>query len=336
MRHPSLIGLCLLSCLLGCGEQGASKPKAAAVAATPDSLIQVPEDQVLATVGDVPVTIAEFEAAAARRVPDDGQAFSPAERAEILEELISEKMLFLEAKRLGIDRDPRVQQMMVTTLLRRTVYSQVRNSEFSDEELQAYFDAHPGEFDVPEKRQVKRIFVRAGTERSEEEAMARAEEARQKILADPGQFKDLAAEYSEDPYRRRGGDLGFLGAEGKPGVPAEIVAKAFEMEKGAVSPPFLAADGANVLYLVNVREPIRRTFQAMRGSVLRKVRNDKMSELLDGYVAQVKDSHAVTRNGERLAGIEIAAPTGRGPDLQLPGDPAGPEVDLGHGLHGGH
>ncbi|TNE92111.1 MAG: hypothetical protein EP330_02865 [Deltaproteobacteria bacterium] len=333
MRLTSAMFLVLLS---ACGEPNAETPKVAAPANAAPGLVEVPEDQVLAMVGDVPVTIAEFSTAAARRVPLDGKELSAEERAEVLDELISEKMMFLEAKRLGLDRDPKVQKAMVSTLLRRTVYSQVRNSDFSEDELRAYFEAHPDEFMVPEKRQIKRIFVRGDGERSMDEAKARASEARKKILADPAQFKDLAAEYSEDPYRRRGGDIGFVAREGKPGVPSAIVEKAYTLQQGSVSEVFEADGGANVIYVASVREPIMRTFEQMKGSVLRKVRNDKLRELLDGYVDQVEDNYTVQRHEDRLADVTLEPLTGAGPDLRLPGAPAGPEVDLGLGGHGGH
>jgi peptidyl-prolyl cis-trans isomerase C len=321
--------------LMGCGQpaetptnSSASPPAASAEQA---GLIDVPEDQILASVGGVPVTIAEFKGAAARKIPADGQVLSEAERAEVLDDLIAEKVLYLEAKRLGIDRDPKVQKAMVSTLLRRTIYSKVRNSDFTDEELRAYFDTHSEEFVVPEKRQIKRVFVRGDGERTMAEAIARTEEARSAILADPAAFKEIAGEYSEDPYRRRGGDVGFVASEGKPGVPKAVVDKAFSLQQGAVSEVFEADGGANVIYVASVRDRIERTFEQMRGGVLRKVKNDRLREMLDSYVGQVKDGYSVERQDDRVLGVELETVGPAGPQLRLPDRPDEIDVDPLHG-----
>ncbi|MCO4746947.1 MAG: peptidyl-prolyl cis-trans isomerase [Proteobacteria bacterium] len=321
--------------LIACGEPAEAPPAATAPSASaePSSLVEVPEDQVLASVGGVPVTIAEFKSAASRKIPADGQTLSEAERAEVIDDLIAEKVLYLEAKRLGIDRDPKVQKAMVNTLLRRTIYSKVRNSDFTEEELRAYFDAHGDEFVVPEKRQIKRVFVRGDGERTMAEAIALAEEARSAILADPSEFKEIAGKFSEDPYRRRGGDVGFVSAEGKPGVPKAVVDKAFTLEQGSVSEVFEADGGANVIYIASIRDRIQRTFEQMRGGVLRKVKNDRLREMLESYVGQVKDGYPVERQEDRVMGVELETVGPAGPKLRLPNRPGDAAVDPTHGGH---
>ena len=197
--------------------------------------------EVLATVGDMPVGSVEFELAASRVSPEDGKTLSLEERKDILDRLVNDKVLYLEALRRGLDRDPKVQKVMVNTLLRDEVYANVRNSDFSDEELRAYYESNKDDFVVPEKVQVKRILIRVTDDRPADEARTIAEGIRAEIAADPkALFKDAATKHSEDPYRRRGGDVGFVSAEGKPGL-----LRAWAADPARWGGPGAAAPGAS-------------------------------------------------------------------------------------------
>jgi parvulin-like peptidyl-prolyl isomerase len=273
--------------------------------------------ETLAEVSGMIVGSKEFEAAAARKAPAAGDTLSAEEKQEVLDQLVNDKLLYQAALAKGLDRDPKVQKVMVNTLLREVVYANVRNSDFTDEELQAYYESHKEEFVVPEKVQIKRILIKTGDKRSDDEAKAEAERIRAEVAKNPDSFKDLAAKFSEDPYRRRGGDVGFVPKSGKPGLDAEVVNKAFELQVGAVSEVFKSAEGYNVVTVANKRERVERTFQQMKGSVLRKVKNDKLKELYDGYVAGLRQTAQIKVNQDKLALIEIKAARRPGPSLSM-------------------
>ena len=281
-----------------------------AAATNPSEQAPAAEDgdgKVLARVGGVTVTQNEFEQAAARKSPSEGDVLSSEEKQEVLDRLVSEKVLYLKALDKGLDKDPKVQKVMINTLLRDEVYGTVRNSDFTEEELKAYFEAHKDEFVVPEKVQVKRILIRVKEDRSDEDAKAEAERLHGELFANPAQFKDLAARFSEDPYKRRGGDLGFISREGKPGLDTMLVEKAFTLEVEQLSPVFRTDEGYNILMVANKREKVERTFQQMKGSVLRKVKNAKLKALYEEFVGGLRDGAKVDLQTSKLDGIEIKA-----------------------------
>jgi parvulin-like peptidyl-prolyl isomerase len=296
-----LLSLCLLGVAACAGEGGAAKDAASAEA----SAAAADLGETLATVNGVVVGGKEFEQAAARKAPASGDSLSAEEKKEVLDGLVEEKLLYAEALRKGLDKDPKVQKVMVNTLLREDVYSTVKNSDFTDEMLQAYYEEHKSEFVVPEKVQIKRILVKVTDARPDDAAKQEAERIRGEVVKSPDSFKDLAAKFSEDPYKRRGGDVGFVSKEGKPGLDPAIVDKAFSLETGAVSEVFKTADGYNVVQVAARREQVERTFQQMKGSVLRKVKNDKMKELYDGYVAKLKQGADIKIDDAKLAAVEI-------------------------------
>ena len=281
--------------------------------------------EILATVNGLEIGSTEFALIAGRQTPADGKTLSLEERKEVLDGLIGERVLYQEALRQGLDRDPKVQKVMVNTLLRESVYANVRNSDFSDEELEGYFEAHKDEFVVPEKVQIKHILIRVSDERPEAEAKALADEVRGRVAADPANsFRDVAMDFSEDAYKRRGGDVGFVSAEGKPGLETAIVEKAFTMKVGELSPVFKTESGYSIVYVAQRRDRLERTFQQMKGSVLRKVKNDRLNSVLEEYVGKLKTDATISVDEAALQGVELSA-AGRSP--VLPGfTPASPEL----------
>ncbi len=335
----AIIPLSIALGLLVSGCDGASSSSASSGAATASSSAEE-IGEVIASVNGMSIGSKAFEKSAARTTPENGDTLSSEERHEILDRLVADKILYQEALRLGLDQDPKVQKVMVNTLLRQEVYAQVRNSDFSEDVLQAYYDEHPDEFIVPEKVQIKRILIRVNDERGDEEARSEAERVRGMVASNPKEtFKDVASKHSEDPYRRRGGDVGFVSAEGKPGLDEAIVERAFEMDVGEVSDPFKTEDGYNVIYVANRRDRVERTFQQMKGSVLRKVKNEKLKDLYNDYVESLKADADIKVLEDKLAAIDVkhaakaAVPPGMQinpmvsrPDAALPGGQAGDDA----------
>lgn len=296
----------LLASLLAC-DGGGPKGDATTPGTAGGTASAVDIGETIAQVNGVRVGSKEFQEAAARKTPEAGDKLSAAERQAVLDQLIEEKLLYKAALDRGLDKDPKVQKVMVNTLLREVVYANVSNSDFTDEMLQAYYEKNKEEFVVPEKVQARRILIKVSDSRPDAAAKAEADRIRAEVVKNPDSFKDLAAQFSEDPYRRRGGDLGFIAATGKPGLEQEIVDKAFSLNVGEISEVFKTADGYNIVMVANKRERVERTFQQMKGSVLRKVKNDKLKELYDAYVADLKKTARIDIDKARFDAIEIAA-----------------------------
>ena len=310
---PASIALALATLVVACdGGAGTTSTSSGAE----NSVAQADLGEVLAEVNGLKIGSKEFEEAAARKQPASGDALSAEEKQEVLDRLIEEKLLYQKALKLGLDSDPKVQKVMVNTLLRQEVYSAIRNSDFTDDELQAYYNEHKDDFVVPEKAQVKRILVKITDERPEADAKAEADGIHAELKADIKQFKELAAKHSEDPYRRRGGDVGFVPRSGKPGLDQAVVDKAFELDVDTLSEPFKTSEGFNLIYVANRRDRVERTFQQMKGSVLRKVKNERLKEMYEKYVTDLRQSAQIRIDQDQLALVEIKS-SRKGPGLSL-------------------
>jgi parvulin-like peptidyl-prolyl isomerase len=259
----------------------------------------------LAYVNGTPITVAEFEEAASRSVPESGTSLSEEEKSVVMDELIANRLLYLRALAMGLDTDEKVQRVMVNTLLREHIYADVSNADFTQEVLQAWYDEHRDDYVIPEKVQIKRIVIDVTGDRDAAAAMAEAERIRGEVLADEGRFRELAARSSSGPLASRGGDAGFVSREGRPGLDSAIVERAFDMSEGEVSEVFETEEGYNVIFLARRRARVVRSFQQVRAAVLRKLKNDRMMEVKASYLADLYETWEVTIDSDRLAEVEV-------------------------------
>ncbi len=308
------VTLCVLGFALACcggsgGEGGGSKGGEQTDFSAKGSVdIGTP----LASVNKMEIGTEDFDRVARRMRPRAG-AITDEFKGEVMDELVNETLLYQEALRQGIDRDPKIRKMMVNTLLKKDVYGTLDPDSIGEDELRAYFDEHKEDFVVPEKVQIKRILIKITDSRPREEARTLAEDLRGQIADNPTSFKSLAQENSQGPYARRGGDLGFVGRKGKPGIDQLLIDAAFELEKGDISDVIETEDGFNVLYVPNRRERVERTFEQMRGSVLRKVKSDRYNELYDEYVGRLMADSTVEIDDVAVAGHEYKVEDRSGP-----------------------
>jgi len=304
-------------------------------------------EQIGETLGNVngqPIGSKEFDHMAIRQVGRDG-SLGESERNEIIARLVDEKLLYQEALRRGIDKDPKLQKMMVNTLLKEAVYNSMRTGEIGDEDLRSYFDSHKGDFVVPEKVQVKRILVKADEQEPADAVRARAEAIRTEVMEHRADFKNIAQRYSGGPYARRGGDMGFITAAGKPGVPEAVVTAAFGLGTGEISELFQGEEGWNIVYVANRRDRVERTFEQMRGSVQRKVKSERYKQLFDDFVAGLKDGAVIEVDDKLVLSRTIEAPRpAPAPAARRPTPPPAPAAEAGskapglsgHGPDDGH
>ncbi len=289
--------------LMGCG--GAPQGSAGAGGAALNVANPLETGPVIAKVNDGAVGVGAFGDAAARRAM--GQNLDDAGRRAVLDSLIEEELVFQEGLKLGLYHDAKVRKALVNTVLREEVYRKTEVTDFPDADMRAYFEKHKEEFVVPEKMQVKRIFLTVDEGRPEAARLAEAQRYRKEISANPEKFKDLALQYSEDAYKRRGGDLGYVTREGKTGVDAAVIAKAFALKPGELSEPFVAGGGVNLLLAVSHRERVERTFEQMKGPVIRKMKNERHEDLLKSYLANLRNSATVAIDDAALAAAPVHA-----------------------------
>ena len=305
------LGSIFLVMVLGCGEA----ENASSSASTPSASVDI--GNTIGMVGGQPIGSKSFAMMASRKRPADNKALSMDERKEVFDDLVIEELLYQKALAKGLDKDPKVKKVMVNALLREEVYGSVKNGDFTDAELQAYFEEHKSDFTVPAKVQLSRILIKVTDARPEAEAEAKAQRLYAQLRSDISKFSELAKENSEDPYKRRGGDVGYVPASGKPGLDSAIVEKAFEMKVETLSAPFKTSDGFNIIYVPAKREAQERSFDKLKGSVLRKVKSERIKQMYDQYTGNLKSGAQVSIDEAALQAVEVK--TAPRPMMGMPG-----------------
>ena len=312
-----------------------SSSASASASATARPTPAVSEGEVLVQVGDVVITTEEFKTAAARKLPASGDTLSLEEKQEVLDRLVSDRLLYLQGLALGVDQDPKVQKVVVNTLLRDVVYADVSNEDFPEEVLRSYYEEHKEDYVIQAKVQIRRILISEGPDRDSAAAEAEANRLHAELTTNPSRFREIAAKHSDGDFKRRGGDMGFVPQTGKAGVDQALVERAFGMEVDELSPVFKSDEGFNILMVAKKRERHDRSFQQVRGAVLRKLKTDRMAELLESYVGELRGGTSVEVNAALLEGLEVETiqragnRPGFGPGLSEPGVPGGDPSTLG-------
>ncbi len=253
----------------------------------------------LANVNGSDITSKEMDERVNRSTFQNASEVTAEKRKEFLEELISNEVLYQEAKAKGYADHPRVKMMMVSLLQRDALGNNAEAPTIPDAETKKYFDSHHEEYVIPEKVRARRILVQFGSD--EGEAKKKAEEIRKRATAKPEDFGNLAMEVSEGPEKARKGELGYFAASGRDGLNQTIVTKAFALKNGEISSVFKTDEGWNIVKVENRAPRTERTYDQVKKSIERKLLTERRKQMLDNYIAELKNNAKVTVNDDALA-----------------------------------
>tara|TARA_R110000824_G_scaffold313803_1_gene500651 strand:- start:87674 stop:89494 length:1821 start_codon:yes stop_codon:yes gene_type:complete len=189
----------------------------------------------------------------------------------------------------------------------------------SEDDLQAYYDAHQERYERPEQvrleyvivdrqamaegrdvdeealrdawreqnrdadRQVSHIMITFGDERTRDEAQERAETARQALNSGES-FADTALRYSDDTASaEEGGDLGVI-SRGFFGDSFDEAA--FSLEEGDVSQPVELDNAFHIIQVTDIQGP---TFEEQRDELAREVALNDVDDEFNQRVQQLID-----------------------------------------------
>jgi parvulin-like peptidyl-prolyl isomerase len=132
-------------------------------------------------------------------------------------------------------------------LLQKVINIAVRNNiVITDKELDQYYEENKDDYAEEERLRIRQIFFIVPEDSAQKEALEeRARELMARINSGEN-FDQLAREFSEDPSREFGGDLGYIG---RGSALKEIEDAALALKKGEVSNPFWSSAGLHIIKL---------------------------------------------------------------------------------------
>jgi parvulin-like peptidyl-prolyl isomerase len=199
-------------------------------------------------------------------------------------------------------------------LLTKKVYDEVTKDvpAVPDEEISAYYEANKASYYTAESRTVRHILIMPGktatddsttsttagsattttslTESDWAEALAQANEVRAKLVAG-GDWTELAAQYSDDPYSKDKG--GELGAVGKGEMVQEFEDAVYSQAVDEISQPVKTIYGYHIIQVEAITEAVQQTLADVRDSIATNLLDQAKFEVWTHWVEEMKTKTAI-------------------------------------------
>ena len=243
-------------------------------------------EKTLATVGGIAITdrdVNEFIAGLGQR----GMAYNtPEGRRAVLNQIIGNKLLLLDAKRNLIEAEPafreqlnRLKDNLLISYAGEKLLSAVNVTEA---EVKEYYEAHKSEFKSSETVNASHILVD-----SEEKAVAIYGE----ISSGAKSFEDAAMEYSSCPSKESGGNLGDFG---RGQMVPEFDTAVFSMEVGEItSTPVKTQFGYHLIKLNSKGEAKEMSYDEIKDELRSGLLGEKRHKAYESKINQLKIMYPV-------------------------------------------
>ena len=192
------------------------------------------------------------------------------------------------------------------------------DGDAAPERLRAYYDAHPDEFEEPEKVVAEVVaFAKTSSDADDQEIRDLAVEVRQEILDGAIDFASAAGIYSEDGTKDQGGDLGTFDRDR---MVDEFSEAAFTLPIGEISAPVETQYGYHLIEVLERFEEDGEVNQVHARHILFKVTPSEATilDIFDSAQLFVEDAraHGFTETADDMAKeIQRPAATRKGWDL---------------------
>jgi len=193
-------------------------------------------------------------------------------------------------------------QMMVGQVQQIEILNKI---SMTDTEARVYYDDNLDEFMQPATVTLREILIGAAdasgalAEAQDRAALARAEEARARVLAGE-EFADVAREMSDAASKDNGGQLGPIVRSDLSQV---ILDRLETMEVGAVGEIEKTPAGYQILQFAAATEAAPSSYDDVRNRIMENVFDERRLEALDRYLGTLREDAIIEWVDEDLQGI---------------------------------
>ncbi|MEW6571171.1 MAG: peptidylprolyl isomerase [Nitrospirota bacterium] len=252
----------------------------------------------LAKVGNVRITQQEL-AREMKNLPEFAQKLfeGPGGREKFLEELIKKELLYQEALKKGIDRDPelrgKIEDFKKITLISSLLEKEIEaKADITDQEMRDYYEKNKEDFASINQIRASHILVK--TEEEAEKILERLKKGED--------FAEIAKKSSLDEgSAKNGGDLGYF----SPGqmVP-EFEKAAARLKTGELSKPVRTKFGYHIIKVTDKKSGQTVEFEKVKNLIFQRLSAEKQKETFDSYIEKLKKSYKVEINREALTKLD--------------------------------
>ncbi|HEX5218396.1 MAG TPA: peptidyl-prolyl cis-trans isomerase [Verrucomicrobiae bacterium] len=319
MIHACVL-LSVLLAVLCCSCSKKADPKQATGSPT--------QEEILAWVGDQPITAREFQAEQNRRWHN--APITEAQQQRLLEDLIREKATLAKARAAGLDRSPETVALVERLIVARYTEAEFakrfgKEPEVEDAEIQKFYGSNLARFQIPAAVRAGLIWLplspKADVTRRAA-LLANAEALRERAAsADAIGFRALVQQHSEDQATRyTGGDTGWL-HEGQPASchPAVMTAALQLQQAGEVAPLVVVSNGVYIVRLLERRMASTRPLIDVREAICYELQQQKRAQREQEFFAEMKRGLDIKVNRDVLNSISTPTQVSNAAPPALPG-----------------
>lgn len=210
--------------------------------------------------------------------------------ADMFEAMLQEEGLTVPEAREQVAQQVKLEKLMA---------QEFDQEEVTDADAEAFYDLRPEQFAQPAQVRARHILLRdkEGAEEAIHELHERIEEGED--------FAELAAEFSDCPSGKQGGDLGFFG-EGQMVEP--FSRQAFAMNAGEVSAPIRTEFGHHIIKVEEFREAKQAEFAEVQETIKEHLGQQRAQLQQEEFVERLRDAATITINVDLPESEPFAVP----------------------------
>jgi len=247
----------------------------------------------LATVDGKVITVGDFEKRVSK-MPAYYKTLASQRKKDFLDDMINEQLIYKEALKRGINREPEVKELLDEAkrkiLIARLMEVELKKSAVSEDKIKEFYQIHKDDFVTPLKLRASHIMV---------DTEAEANEVLQK-LKEGGDFAQLAKQYSKDPSKERGGDIGYF-IKGQ--LMPELEEVCFKLQVGQTTDIIKTKFGYHIIRLTDRIEPRTVELSEVRDAIEKELKDMAQQRALNDLVKGLR-SKAHVKINEKLMGSE--------------------------------
>lgn len=245
------------------------------------------ENKIVAKVNDKEITQADVFKFLNEIDPQIASQFNNPEGVQkIVEELINQELIYLDAKENKIDEEKEYKDLLEESkkalLKSYALNNLISGVSPSEEEIKEYYEEHSEHFKKAETRVASHILI---------ESEEKADEI-YKEIQDGLDFEEAARKYSTCPSKDKGGNLGEFG---KGQMIPEFENHAFAMNEGEISKPVKSQFGFHIIRLEEKNEEGTRSFDETKEEISQVVARLKQQDIYLAKIAKLEEKYKVEK-----------------------------------------
>lgn len=220
--------------------------------------------------------------------------------AKFVDELAKKEILYLEAKKRGLDREKdfqkKLEEFKKITLINSLLEKEIAlKSKIEDKDIKDYYDRNKDDFTMYEQVKLSQIVVKSEADLKKASERLRAGE----------NFAKVASDMSADSASAKaGGNIGYFK---KGDLSPELEEAVFRLKKGEVSTPIKLKDGIHIIKLTDAKGKVVE-FEKVKGLISQKLSSDRQRDSFDKFMEDLKKKYKVDINKDAVSKLAVSPP----------------------------